>query len=284
MRFFGKLTLVALLFAWVSFAQSRFVCPMDPDVRSDAPGRCPRCGMTLVPVLREPIQNLMEFRAEPPEIPADRNVVLEFRILDPVSQQPVQAFSVVHEKLFHLFLVNQDLSYFSHEHPVLQPDGWFRLETRLPKPGTYRLVADFDPSGGTPQFCVRTISTQGYAAPLESSIPHLAPDLSPKQSENLRAELTLSPEAPLPGKKTILTLRIQPASGLEKYIGAWAHLFAASEDLIDTMHTHPFLADGSGTMQFSLFFPRAATYRVWIQMQRNGVVNTVSFTIPVRPL
>ena len=24
-----------------------YVCPMDPDVRSDKPGVCPRCGMTL---------------------------------------------------------------------------------------------------------------------------------------------------------------------------------------------------------------------------------------------
>ena len=26
-----------------------FVCPMDPEVRSKGPGKCPRCGMTLVP-------------------------------------------------------------------------------------------------------------------------------------------------------------------------------------------------------------------------------------------
>lgn len=27
-----------------------YTCPMHPDVRLPAPGRCPRCGMTLVPV------------------------------------------------------------------------------------------------------------------------------------------------------------------------------------------------------------------------------------------
>ncbi len=27
-----------------------FTCPMDPEVRSKTPGKCPRCGMTLVPV------------------------------------------------------------------------------------------------------------------------------------------------------------------------------------------------------------------------------------------
>ena len=29
-------------------ASQDYVCPMDPDVRSDKPGVCPRCGMKLV--------------------------------------------------------------------------------------------------------------------------------------------------------------------------------------------------------------------------------------------
>ncbi|MEJ7609534.1 MAG: hypothetical protein WKF37_25490 [Bryobacteraceae bacterium] len=35
-------------------------------------------------------------------------------------------FERIHEKLFHLFLVNQDLVTFAHEHPELQADGSFR--------------------------------------------------------------------------------------------------------------------------------------------------------------
>ena len=27
-----------------------YTCPMHPEVRSPAPGRCPKCGMTLVPM------------------------------------------------------------------------------------------------------------------------------------------------------------------------------------------------------------------------------------------
>src|ERR1700687_1191199 len=27
-----------------------FTCPMHPEIRSDQPGTCPKCGMTLVPV------------------------------------------------------------------------------------------------------------------------------------------------------------------------------------------------------------------------------------------
>ena len=60
-------------------------------------------------------------------------------------------------------------------------------------------------------------------------------------------------------------------------------MLVASDDLIDMIHTHPFLADGSAEMQFQLIFPRARVYRMWVQFQRQGVVNTVHFDIPVKP-
>src|SRR5262249_30914783 len=138
-----------------------FVCPMDPEVRSLNPGKCPRCGMTLVAGIPQPVEDPMQFKAEPRQIPAGHDLTLAFRVLDPKSGEPVKRFEIVHEKLFHLFLVSQDLDYFAHVHPDFQPDGWFRLKTRLPKPGTYRLLADFDPIGGTPQLAARTFSTAG---------------------------------------------------------------------------------------------------------------------------
>src|SRR3954452_8924882 len=178
-----------------------FVCPMDRDVRSPRPGNCPRCGMKLVAGLPMPEEYPMEFRATPSFIPAGRDITLEFRVLDPKTRRPVTHFESIHEKLFHLFLVSQDLDYFSHEHPQLTGSGWFRLRTRLPKPGTYRLLADFDPSGGTPQLAARTFSTSGYLASLESGIAHPAPDLAAKQGENLKVELTIEPAEPVAGKK-----------------------------------------------------------------------------------
>jgi len=283
MRFAGLSLL--LLVALLGFAQTQvFVCPMDPDVRSSVPGKCPRCGMTLVAQLPEPVEYRMLFKADPPQIPANQNVTLFFRILDPATSAPVTRFTEVHERLFHLFLVSYDLTYFSHEHPVWMPDGWFQLETRLPQPGTYRLLADFDPDGGTPQLVAKTFSTAGFIAPLETSIARPAPDLSAKTASNMTVEMRTEPAQSIAGKKTMLFLHITPAEGLEKYIGAWAHMLAVSSDLIDTIHTHPFDADGGPDMQFNVIFPRAGNYRLWIQLQRKGVVNTVSFTVPVGEL
>ena len=88
------------------------------------------------------------------------------------------------------------------------------------------------------------------------------------------------------GERTALVFQLTPAEGLETYLGAWGHMLAVSADLIDMVHGHPFAAaDTNGNsekqLQFSMAFPRAGIYRVWMQFQRSGIVNTVAFNIPV---
>jgi hypothetical protein len=76
--------------------------------------------------------------------------------------------------------------------------------------------------------------------------------------------------------------------GLEPYLGAWAHMLTTSDDLIDLIHTHPFLANGAlvqfNLAQFNIEFPRARTYRVWVQFQRKGVINAARFDVPAARL
>jgi hypothetical protein len=61
-------------------------------------------------------------------------------------------------------------------------------------------------------------------------------------------------------------------------------MLAASEDLVDLLHLHPFLTQGAGGVQFNVIFPRPGLYRIWTQFQRKSVVNTVVFTVPVKSL
>jgi hypothetical protein len=266
-------------------APLQFVCPMDPEVRSKTPGKCPICGMTLVANIPEPVEYPTTFAFTPPQIPANEPLQIEIRASNPKTGVAVKHFQIIHEKPIHLFLVSEDLEYFAHEHPVLGSDGAFRLVTRLAKPGTYKLLADFMPEGGTPQLISQIITTAGYTRSLSAAIAKPATDLMPKHGENLDVELVLDPPQPLAGKKTMLFFKLKPAAGLEPYLGAWGHMLAASNDLIDTIHTHPiYVTDsvpGEKQVQFNLFFPREAIYRVWVQFQRENTVNTVAFTIPV---
>jgi hypothetical protein len=101
--------------------------------------------------------------------------------------------------------------------------------------------------------------------------------------ENLAAALRLEPDPVMAGLIARVYYNLEPADGLEKYLGAWGHMLIVSEDLIDLMHLHPFLAAGS-SIQYNVLFPRAGNYKVWSQFQRLGVVNTLAFSLRVNAL
>ncbi len=262
-----------------------YVCPMDKDVRSDKPGVCSRCGMNLVPGIPDDTEYRLDLKVSPRGFRAGDKVQLTFRIADPRTGKTVDHFEIVHEKLFHMFLVSEDLRYFLHDHPVPQPDGTFKFNLTFPKPGMYRIAGDFYPAGATPQLIARTVIVPGApGAAVHLLDAKLKPELGVSHCENIDVELVMDPPEPIAGMKTLLFFRIKPADGIEPYLGAWGHMLVASDDLIDLIHDHPFIADGGPQMQFNIIFPRARTYRVWVQFQRKGVVNTASFTVPVSEL
>jgi hypothetical protein len=144
----------------------------------------------------------------------------------------------------------------------------------------YAVLGDFYPDGATPQLLSKAVIVPGEPPPPIS----LTRDYAPKDTENMKVEFETDPPTPIAGMKTLLHFKISPADGFEKYLGAWGHMLVASDDLVDLMHTHPFIADGGPKLQFNVVFERARTYRVWVQFQRNGVVNTAHFDVPVEEL
>ncbi len=271
-----------LLFVLAAIACAKdtvYVCPMHPDVRSSQPGVCPRCGMKLVAGLPDPVEYHLDLTITPQLLRTGQLVKLGFIVRDPWKDQPVRRFPLIHERLFHMFVVSQDLNFFVHDHPSPLPGGAFSYKIAFPTPGMYRLLSDFYPDGGTPQLIAKTLIVPGRPP----QAPSLVRDYSAKDSQNLRIELTTDPPRPVAGMKTLMFFRLAPADGIEPYLGAWGHMLAASDDLIDLIHTHPFLANGP-LIQFNVEFPRARTYRVWVQFQRKGVVNTARFDVPVSRL
>src|SRR5579872_4473475 len=86
-----------------------FVCPMHPDVHSSQPGLCPRCGMALVANLPDRIEYPLSLKLNPAGIRAGQELQLSFTVNDPSTGKQVTDFQVIHEKLYHLFIVSQDL-------------------------------------------------------------------------------------------------------------------------------------------------------------------------------
>lgn len=250
-----------------------FVCPMDKDVTAKTPGKCPRCGMKLVAGLPDFVEYHINLRTAPKPVRAGVPAKLTFVVTDPRTGKAVRDFEVVHEKLFHLFVVSGDLEVFAHEHPEKDFGPEFELTWTFPKPGMYRLMADYFPLGGTPQITVQTLFVApGPGAPL------------PPLESNTEVRLETEPAKPIAGMRTRLYFTLTPANELVPWLGAWGHVLVASRDTVDLIHTHPFIATGSERMQFNVIFPRPGQHRVWVQFERAGVVNSHQFDVAVSAL
>src|SRR5579871_3847977 len=155
-----------------------YYCPMDKDVRSDKPGKCPKCGMTLLLGIPDQTEYPLDVIITPEHFHAGEKVEIAFTIKNPKDDKTVKDFTIVHEKLFHMFIVSSDLKYWIHDHPVFGEDGVFRYEETFPKPGMYRILGDFFPTGGIPQLVSRTVFVPGKSGEeaISMDVPKLEPD------------------------------------------------------------------------------------------------------------
>jgi hypothetical protein len=242
-----------------------------------------------------------------PRIPkVGEKVRLRFIVSEPQTGVRVKRFVLNHEKLFHLFIISQDMADYQHIHPQLEPDGSFIVETVLPRTGLYKLHSDFFPIGGTSQIIHSELMTAGYERTRQSqkaAMPSLMPDETlMKTIDGMRVELVLgggSDGAPVAGLFVPLKYRLtdaqtgEPVQDLEPYLGAWGHTLILNADQSQYLHSHPTRMLPGGTerasmrggpeVEFGAMFPEAGDYRIWTQFQRAGKVVTVSFTVRVHP-
>jgi hypothetical protein len=229
-------------------------------------------------------------------------VRLNFVVTHPQTGARVRDFVLNHEKLFHLFIVSADMNEYQHIHPELHADGSFKVETRLPRAGLYRLHSDFFPAGGTLQVLHRELATAGYRAPRGAgkAAATLTPDASfTKTIEGMKIKLDWGGGELVAGAFVRLRYLIadartgEPVRDLEPYLGAWGHTLILDADQSDYLHSHPTEAlpegaeratlRGGPEVEFGAMFPEAGLYRIWTQFQRGGRVATVSFTVEVKP-
>ena len=231
---------------------------------------------------------LLDFEIVPRALEAGQPGRVRFFVRQPGSGAIVRRFEVVHERIFHLFVLSHDLEYFAHIHPVLQLDGTLEVALLVPRPGPYQMVADFMPLGAPPQLVQRSFVTAGYAGSLIAPATGLRLDSQDKVVDETRVKLTM-PDA-FAGREQLVTFDLNdvatgsPVTDLEPYLGASGHLLLVSADLAEAHHSHPVaeISKASGpTVVFQVMFPSTGAYRMWAQFQRGGKVLTASFTVPV---
>lgn len=239
---------------------------------------------------------------------AGKPVKMELAIRYADTRELVKDFEVVHERLLHLVMTTQDMAWFEHQHPVRGVDGLFRLTWTFPRPGKYRLYADFTPSDGDNQVKPLALTVGGGPS---RSVP-LVPDRTRvKTVGDLRIELRVRPGGPLRMEKAaLLTYRIRdrrgrPVRDMQPFIGAMGHLLAISQNGKDVVHTHvlqsasapsmggerePFLvtaamvSEKGPAFSFKLTVPSGGLYKTWAQFMHDNRVYTVPFTFQVQDL
>jgi hypothetical protein len=190
-----------------------WVCPMHPAYTSAVAGTCPICGMTLIQTRPYDTRDYrLLFRTEPAAVHPGEKVTLFFTFLDPGSGAVVRNFEIVHTKLFHLFVISQDMDYFDHIHPAMRDDGTWTIQTSVPKPGYYQVLCDVMPKGGSGQFLTAPLVTANYGGDLFTDGAHLAADrLFRKSVESITATLTFDPPQPASGQYVHLNFELTDA-------------------------------------------------------------------------
>jgi rRNA maturation protein Nop10 len=290
-----------------------WVCPMHGDYTMDIAGKCPRCGMDLVRAAPFDVRDYrLDFRTVPAVVKPGQKTKLLFRVFHPGSGQPVDKFEVVHERQYHLFVISQNMEHFEHIHPEQQPDGAWSIDVTLPRPGYYKILSDFMPSGGSSQFIAHHLVTAGYAGDLADDSARLVPDAgSTKSVEDITATISYDPPTFSAGQYGHLNFFLtdtasgRPIADLQTYLGAFGHTLIMSEDMVDYVHSHPLdiLArdnDDAGPPQFMIppgadldklrggpevtfegLMPKPGRYRAWTQFRRHDKIRTFAFTFNV---
>ncbi|HZG86329.1 hypothetical protein [Paenibacillus sp.] len=197
--------------------------------------------------------------------------------------EPIESFDLNHEKLLHLIVISEDLSYFAHLHPEYRGSGVFEIHNEFPAGGNYRFIADFKPTGGDSMTKMAWNVVEGEpAAPAP-----IAPSAELADSESGRTvELTLTELGA--NRETTLTFAIAdeasgaPVTDLEPYLGAIGHVVVLSADGERYVHVHAEGDQGTGPeARFEATFPTGGIYKIWAQFQQNGEVFSVDYVVQV---
>ena len=215
----------------------------------------------------------------PEQLPAGTATSLSFRILAD-DGQPVMTYDTTHDKDLHLIAVRRDLSGFQHVHPVLAADGTWSVPLDL-SPGTWRLFADFDPSGDDAALVLGAdVEVAGGYEPQPLPEPARTTDVD---GYTVTLDGTL-----LAGRESMLVLSVsrqgQPLSDLQPYLAAYGHLVALRDGDLAYLHVHPAGGPGDGTtpagpaVTFHASAP-AGEFRLFFDFKHGDVVRTAEFTV-----
>ncbi|WP_407897366.1 hypothetical protein [Scytonema sp. NUACC26] len=199
----------------------------------------------------------------------------------------VTNFDTFQEKTMHAIVVRDDLQSFAHVHPEYKGNGRFEVSTTFPTAGEYKIFSDYKPSGQKEQVSLMTLNIPG-SVPLPKDLEKFN---TTKILNDVKVNLKLSEPNPKVGKEVTLTFDLkqtannQPVKDLQPYLGEKEHLVILKSSYplstSDYIHAHALKKTGDGQIAFKTTFPQPGTYKLWVQFNRDGKVDTADFWVNV---
>lgn len=286
------------------------------------------CQQTTSPVSKSPTAVILDTAAQkfcsPDNKIIDHQVKQSFNsyCLVPVSTEPlvsekaqnysftilnnfgktVENFSVAHEKLMHIVLMNNSLGEFQHLHPEYDPNtSVFTIKDVIfPSDGEYLIYLDFlaeadEENRGImiPQLIAEklTVGKSDNTAPQKLTVDTLDKNSTSITKNVDRYKVAMgSIKEPLihltryTDNKFSFTVddvdgkKINP---LEKYLGTYGHLVIIHEGTHQYIHAHPLETGTVNSMEFDVKFPLPGTYKLFFQFQHDGTVHRTEYVVSV---
>ena len=206
---------------------------------------------------------------------------LSFMVTEQRIGEPLEAFELLHDRLMHLIIVDETLSYFEHVHPAFT-DGAFRITHAFPTAGRYKLWAEAKPQGAGPVLAAFRLNVGSGQA---------GPESRTESTPSAGYRVSLTPSSAPPRQSVELTFDVADLNGkavtdLELLMAAGGHCVIISADLRDFLHVHP-IQDvdekwrGGPQVKFLTSFQKPGSYQVWGQFQHRGTLITAGFALDV---
>lgn len=237
---------------------------------------------------------------EPANPQPNQNVTIRFKVYDASSGNRVTHFRILYAKPMHFIVVTSDLTYFTHNHPILDK-GDFVITTKFPKDDLYHLYISFQPFGGIEQQI-------GFTLPVGQVPTNVAVAKKSPYADQIKTfgDYTVSvdthgvleAQAMSAGfQKISFTLKDtktrKPVTTLKPYLASFGHLTMIKQDSFDFIHVHPYSlitpspnAIGGPTVDFlpiGIYGPfKPGIYRVFAEFNPDNHLLNADFTIQVK--
>jgi hypothetical protein len=211
--------------------------------------------------------------ADEVSVTADTPSQYTFRIVTD-DGSPVTDFDVLHDRRLHLIVLSRNLIDYLHLHPAMDAGGSWQITIPPLHPGSYRVYADFQPTGADRM----TLGTDLQVPGPVGTVP-LPAAMSVAETDGY--QVTMS-GVPVVGSSTIEfdVSRDGEAIATDPYLGAAGHLIVIRTGDLGYLHVHPMDGDYS-TVRFDADFPTPGTYRLFFDFAHDDAVHTAAFTITV---